>query len=62
MPDPLRLLVGELAAAGGRDHRPDGPAALLHQARPRRASSRRRSAQDHRRLQRLPGRRCRDDR
>ena len=44
MPDPLRLLVGELAAARGRDQRPDGAAALLHPARARQPSPRRRSA------------------
>ena len=44
MPHPLRFLLGELAAAGAGDQRSHGPAALLHPARARRASTRRASA------------------
>ena len=38
MPDALRLLLGELAAPGAGDQRPDRPAALLHPARARQPS------------------------
>ena len=60
LPDPVRLLVGELAPPGERGQRADEPAALLSAARDRRARAQRRAPALSRRA-RADGRRHRRD-